>query len=65
MSEAQMMPMLTSTTDQMTAWMPDSGRELVLVWVVLCVVWGVCVGVTYRKVDRNSLGSSRLRVLLR
>ena len=24
MSEAQMIPMLTSTTDQITAWMPDS-----------------------------------------
>jgi hypothetical protein len=28
MSEAQMIPMLTSTTDQMTAWMPDSGRGI-------------------------------------
>jgi hypothetical protein len=56
MREAQMMPMLTSMADHVTAWMPDSGSPLVL----FCKFGAVCTD-THQQGCLSSPGGRPLR----
>jgi hypothetical protein len=57
MSDAQMMPMLTSMADHVTAWMPDSGFRSVLICKVVAIL-----AATHRQFYRFSPGGKRLQV---